>query len=128
MREEGWLQYLLNEKAKALVMLTRNLNRQKGGPYLSFMIFVWTSPPHCHYHYTAVLGPPSAATFTLLPPIITSPPLREYRTKHAYTVFPRIGSSRPPNRPRPRIDRVRRLEASEIQRALELSVQYIINA
>ena len=37
-------------------------------------------------------------------------------------------SSRPPNRPRPRIDRVRRLEASEIQRALELSVHYIINA
>ena len=33
-------------------------------------------------------------------------------------------SSHPPNRPRPRIDRVRRLEASEMQRALELSTRY----
>ena len=32
-------------------------------------------------------------------------------------------SLRPPNRPRHRIDRVRRLEASEIQCALELSAQ-----
>ena len=47
-----------------------------------------------------------------------------------YIIIYRISSnsSRPPNRPRPRIDRVRRLEASEIQRTLELSAQYIINA
>ena len=44
---------------------------------------------------------------------VLSRPLNEYRISS--------NSSRPPNRPRPRIDRVHRLEASETQRALELS-------
>ena len=42
---------------------------------------------------------------------------------HNYVYRISSNSSRPPNRPRPRIDRVRRLEANEIQRALELNVQ-----